>query len=270
MNQFYTYRIKWTVTNMSYYGVRYKRGGTPKDLFVTYFTSSKYVKEYIKLHGLQDIIEVRQIFDTAKDAKNWEERIIEKCQLQKNPNWLNRANRGSFKNIIMDDVMRKKISDAKKKNAKRGGKAYNNGNREIIIYPGDQIPDGFVLGARMTEKRLAHIERLKNLDAETRKIAAMKLSITTKGKPKPEGFGEKISKANKGKKKPHMCGENNNSATPEAKAKISESWKSREPIRWFTNIKTEEIMWVYLKDIESVDRNIWRRGRGRAKLKNDQ
>jgi hypothetical protein len=46
---------------MNYVGVRYAKDCHPSDLFVTYFTSSDYVAEYIKEHGMPDIIEVRKI-----------------------------------------------------------------------------------------------------------------------------------------------------------------------------------------------------------------
>lgn len=261
MTEFYTYRIKWTSTNMSYYGVRYKRGETRENLFTTYFTSSKYVKEYIKTHGLPDVVEVRRTFDSAIKAKQWEERIIDRCQLHKNPNWLNKGNNGSFKNIVMDDAMRKKISDAKKKNARPGGKIYNNGTIEKMFYPTDIIPEGFVHGLLMTENRLKHNKKLNSQSQETRKQAAKKTGDKTRGRAKPEGFGEKISKANKGKPKPYMLGENNVSKTPEARAKISKSWETREPIRWFYNNTTKDMMWVYLKDISTVDTTVWSNGK---------
>lgn len=64
----YTYRISWSKTGMNYYGVRYGKGCHPTDLFVTYFTSSDYVTDYIKEHGMPDIVEVRKIF-TGKDRR---------------------------------------------------------------------------------------------------------------------------------------------------------------------------------------------------------
>jgi hypothetical protein len=49
-------------------GARWAKNCHPSDLFVTYFTSSKYVAAYIKEHGLPDIVEVTQSF-TGQDSK---------------------------------------------------------------------------------------------------------------------------------------------------------------------------------------------------------
>lgn len=47
----YTYLIGWTEHNIWYYGVRYAIGCNPKELFLSYFTSSEYVKDFIELNG---------------------------------------------------------------------------------------------------------------------------------------------------------------------------------------------------------------------------
>ena len=48
----YTYLIGWTKYNIQYYGVRYAKGCHPDDLWKTYFTSSKYVKEFREKNGM--------------------------------------------------------------------------------------------------------------------------------------------------------------------------------------------------------------------------
>lgn len=88
----YTYFIKWTNTGMKYYGVRYARGCSPDDLFVTYFTSSKYVSEYIAIHGLPDIISVRQVFSDKDKAIAWEERVLQRMKVIYRDDYLNRHN----------------------------------------------------------------------------------------------------------------------------------------------------------------------------------
>lgn len=90
----YTYRIKWTSTGMNYYGVRYATDCHPDDLFVTYFTSSKYVAEYIKQNGLPDVIEIRRVFTSesrVNDARAWEHRVLMKISAASNPVFLNRS-----------------------------------------------------------------------------------------------------------------------------------------------------------------------------------
>lgn len=58
----YIYRIGWSKTGMNYVGARWAKNCHPSDLFVTYFTSSKYVTDYIKEHGMPDIVEVIETF----------------------------------------------------------------------------------------------------------------------------------------------------------------------------------------------------------------
>lgn len=42
----YTYLIGWSEYDIWYYGVRYAKGCNPADLWVKYFTSSKFVREF--------------------------------------------------------------------------------------------------------------------------------------------------------------------------------------------------------------------------------
>jgi hypothetical protein len=93
----YTYFLKNKITGEKYYGVRYANLCTPNDLWTTYFTSSKYVKNLIALHGVDsfDFI-VRKTFTTAKDARNWEERVLRKLKVITNPQWLNKNICGKY------------------------------------------------------------------------------------------------------------------------------------------------------------------------------
>jgi hypothetical protein len=93
----YTYLLGWTEINKWYYGSRtakahkvlYNTGCHPDDLFVTYFSSSTVVKEYIKLYGNPDIIKVRKTFSTAEACKHWENKVL--CKIYKHREfWLNK------------------------------------------------------------------------------------------------------------------------------------------------------------------------------------
>jgi hypothetical protein len=88
----YTYLIGWSSLNFFYYGVRYGKGCDPSDLWITYFTSSKYVKEFRTLHGEPDKIEIRSTFESSEEARNWEERVLKIINAAQNPNFLNKAN----------------------------------------------------------------------------------------------------------------------------------------------------------------------------------
>jgi len=89
----YVYRIHWSKTGMNYVGVRYAKDCHPDDLFVTYFTSSKYVADYIKEHGLPDIIEIRKKFtgeDRRQKAIIHEERVLKRLNVIGRQDYLNK------------------------------------------------------------------------------------------------------------------------------------------------------------------------------------
>jgi len=85
----YTYRIKWSSTGMSYYGVRYAKNCHPSDLWVTYFTSSKYVQQYRATHGEPDIIEIRKISSDINFIRLWEHRVLTRLNVIHRTDYLN-------------------------------------------------------------------------------------------------------------------------------------------------------------------------------------
>lgn len=87
----YTYRLKFKPTGQSYYGVRWKRGCHPDDLFKSYFSSSKEVKRLIHLYGVTSFkAEVRKVFSSKQKACNWEHQVLKRLRVGSNPNWINR------------------------------------------------------------------------------------------------------------------------------------------------------------------------------------
>lgn len=88
----YTYRIGWTKLDKHYYGVRFAKNCNPSDLWESYFTSSKYVKEFRKIHGEPDIIEIRKIFESSNAARVWENKVLKKIKAAQSDKWLNKTN----------------------------------------------------------------------------------------------------------------------------------------------------------------------------------
>ena len=86
----YTYYIAWSKHNLHYYGVRL-RPKSENDLWVKYFTSSKYVKQTRKLLGEPDIIEIRKMFDNERKARIWECRVLIRLKVKYRIDWLNRC-----------------------------------------------------------------------------------------------------------------------------------------------------------------------------------
>ena len=92
----YTYLIGWTNQNKWYYGVRFAKNCNPKELWVSYFTSSKYVKEFVKKHGEPDIIKIRKIFNDAYSARLWEHKVLRKLKVVKIEKWINKSDNVSI------------------------------------------------------------------------------------------------------------------------------------------------------------------------------
>lgn len=96
----YTYLVGWSKLNKFYYGVRYARNCNPSDLWKSYFTSSRFVKELRINYGEPDVIEIRKEFgDDAKSAKNWEDKVLIRLNVLKSDKWLNRTRNNSFDGI---------------------------------------------------------------------------------------------------------------------------------------------------------------------------
>lgn len=73
----FTYLIRFRATGQMYYGVKFGMKAHPSLLWTKYFTSSREVKKLKKDHGHEVFdVEVRQIFKTAQEAKDWEARFL--------------------------------------------------------------------------------------------------------------------------------------------------------------------------------------------------
>lgn len=110
----YTYLIGWSNHNKWYYGVRFAKNCHPNELWKSYFTSSKYVKDFRKLHGEPDIIEVRRTFQKADQAVLWEEKVLSKMKVLYKGNWLNSNVAGAIYLKKFTEEHKKKISLANK------------------------------------------------------------------------------------------------------------------------------------------------------------
>lgn len=103
----FTYLLKWSAQNKYYYGVRYAKYCSPKDLWTTYFTSSNRVKKFRAEFGEPDIIKITKIFSNREDAINWENRFLIKTNAIHNEKFLNRCR---SKAIHPEDALRGSIS----------------------------------------------------------------------------------------------------------------------------------------------------------------
>jgi hypothetical protein len=115
----YTYLIGWSTLDKWYYGVRYAKkskclyetGCHPDELWVTYFTSSDYVKNFILENGEPDIIQIRKTFDSKESATKWEEEVLKRINAHKRSDFLNKH---AGKSIILSEEVLERISRKRK------------------------------------------------------------------------------------------------------------------------------------------------------------
>lgn len=87
----YTYILFFPTTNQYYYGVRWAKGCSPSDLFVSYFTSSSTIRKLIKEHGKEAFtFRVSRIFQTPKEAIDHETRFLKRVSAASNAKFLNK------------------------------------------------------------------------------------------------------------------------------------------------------------------------------------
>lgn len=92
----YTYLIGWKSLNCWYYGKRTGINCHPDELWKTYFTSSKYVKEFREIYGEPDVVEIRKVFDTEDACSNWEAKVLRRKNAKHDPKFLNRNNSSPY------------------------------------------------------------------------------------------------------------------------------------------------------------------------------
>ena len=89
----FTYLIKHVPTNRYYYGSRYSKDCHPKDLWSTYFTSSKRVKALIRKYGKKSFqFEIRKVFKTREQCINWERKVLFRLKVAYKKYFLNESN----------------------------------------------------------------------------------------------------------------------------------------------------------------------------------
>lgn len=95
----YTYLIGWSKYKVWYYGSRFAnyantdRGtANPNELWITYFTSSKHVKEFRQEHGEPDIIQIRKRFKNKELVRVWEHKVLRRMDVMHRSDFLNKSN----------------------------------------------------------------------------------------------------------------------------------------------------------------------------------
>lgn len=86
----FCYMVRCRTNGQVYYGVRYKTGCDPSDLWTKYFTSSKRVQQLIECYGPADFdFQVRKIFDSKEKARIWESKVLRRMKITQRSDFLN-------------------------------------------------------------------------------------------------------------------------------------------------------------------------------------
>jgi len=188
----YTYLLKHIPTGTYYYGVRYqnvkKKIPIAEDLWTKYFTSSLKVEELIKEYGVSSFeFEIRKVFETPKQATDWETKVLRRCKVLNDSKWINQNIAG---HIIPTVESNKKISDFHKGKPKSAEHARKIGDANR----GKKKPP-------VTDEYRANMSKIKSGAGNARfrvKVAgtetARKISQSTKGRI-PWNKGMKLSPA---------------------------------------------------------------------------
>lgn len=91
----YVYVIGWSHLEKFYVGVRFTKQSYLRDIWETYFTSSRHVKAFRKKHGEPDVVKVIKTFSSREEATNYEGDFIKRHGLIESSNWLNLHSHGS-------------------------------------------------------------------------------------------------------------------------------------------------------------------------------
>lgn len=205
----YTYYIEWSSPKMRYYGARWAKNCHPKDLWITYFTSSDYVTKFRKIYGEPDKIKVCKKFKSRKAVLKWERKFLSRVDARNRNDFLNMTN--GFENVwdssgqtwyndgVSEFYLPKhsteklkigrlpKSNDVKMKTSKTLSKLkwFNNGVKNVRM---QKCPDGYKSG-RLRFNRIAP-------SIETRR----KMSETSRGRHLSEAHKSKISNNMSGRK----------------------------------------------------------------------
>jgi hypothetical protein len=140
----YTYLIGWSAKQKYYYGVRFAKKCNPSDLWKSYFTSSKYVKEFRKQFGEPDIIQIRKTFDCANKAILWESKVLRRINSLYDDKWFNKNIAGAIRISKFSEEHKRKISESNKGKHKKE-LALNASKIAIEVNKGKKRPEHSIL-----------------------------------------------------------------------------------------------------------------------------
>lgn len=113
----YTYLIEFIPDGKKYYGVKFSKDSDPNLFWVSYFTSSKIVKDLIEKHGTESFTaKVDKVFDDPEKAISYELQYLQ--SIEDKSLWLNQNFGTGYDvhcSLYKTEEHKRKISEANKK-----------------------------------------------------------------------------------------------------------------------------------------------------------
>ena len=203
----FTYYLRHKITKMRYYGSKTSKGCDPKDLWSTYFSSSKIIEQIIKDEG-KDIFEYRiaRIFNDIKHCRNHESKFLTRQDAAHNPLWYNQTNSdGKFSRAGKTDSIETRSRKSKalfgleKSNTHKQHISESNKGKHYIKKSEESKKK---LSTKMMGENNPFYGR--NHSIKTKQIIGSKSKGRNVGKVVSEETRQKMSKSNKGKAKSPM------------------------------------------------------------------
>ena len=167
----YTYCITFLLTGQRYYGCKYANNkndvSNPKDFWVSYFTSSKEIKELIAIHGKEAFTcQIRQTFKTKEETILWEHKFLTRINAASNPEWFNKSNSaGKFhttKESIEKELATRNARTPEQKQAIREKRLVTLNARTLEQKQAQQEKRLAYMNARTLEEKLAQREKTRD------------------------------------------------------------------------------------------------------------
>lgn len=142
----YTYLLKHSPTGKYYYGCRYAKGCNPSEFWVSYKTSSNYVKQLIEQYGESSFqFQIRNVFDDANTCRKWENRVLKRIRAMSREDFLNKTDNVS---ISKEDAIKglknrspstKQLKHASKMGKSNLGKTHSDDVNKKKAHPGNKF-----------------------------------------------------------------------------------------------------------------------------------
>jgi hypothetical protein len=188
----YVYLIGWSDQDMYYIGSEYgeiTKIANPANLWSTYFTSSKRVKQFCEEYGDPDVIQVRKTFTNRIETHVYESKILQRLNARNHPRLLNGNNNDGYFYISgprgpLSEEHKIKLSVANKgKTSPSKGVALSEEHKKKISAANKGMKRSDETRAKMSTSKMGHVpwNKGRNASEEHKKKISAALLGTKRG-----------------------------------------------------------------------------------------